>query len=56
MSSVRAKRILILGGKKESSASSHETPDGQNHCLVMDEVDGMAGNEDRGGMAVSMDH
>jgi len=25
--------------------------DGRSHCLVMDEVDGMAGNEDRGGMA-----
>ena len=25
--------------------------DGHRHCLVMDEVDGMAGNEDRGGMA-----
>jgi len=23
---------------------------GQKHCLIMDEVDGMAGNEDRGGM------
>ncbi|ELU15704.1 hypothetical protein CAPTEDRAFT_175237 [Capitella teleta] len=25
--------------------------EGQRHCLVMDEVDGMAGNEDRGGVA-----
>lgn len=25
---------------------------GKNHCLIMDEVDGMAGNEDRGGMQV----
>lgn len=24
---------------------------GRKHCLLMDEVDGMAGNEDRGGMA-----
>lgn len=24
---------------------------GRRHCLQMDEVDGMAGNEDRGGMA-----
>jgi len=26
--------------------------EGQRHCLMMDEVDGMAGNEDRGGMQV----
>lgn len=26
--------------------------DGQKHCLIMDEVDGMAGNEDRGGIQV----
>ena len=25
---------------------------GKNHVLIMDEVDGMAGNEDRGGMQV----
>ncbi|CAG5134920.1 unnamed protein product, partial [Candidula unifasciata] len=25
-------------------------PSGQKHCLIMDEVDGMAGNEDRGGL------
>ncbi|KAK3793019.1 hypothetical protein RRG08_060532, partial [Elysia crispata] len=25
-------------------------PSGQSHCLIMDEVDGMAGNEDRGGL------
>ena len=24
--------------------------DGRRHCVLMDEVDGMAGNEDRGGM------
>ena len=23
---------------------------GHNHCVIMDEVDGMAGNEDRGGL------
>ena len=27
-------------------------PSGQSHCLIMDEVDGMAGNEDRGGLQV----
>lgn len=26
---------------------------GWKHCLIMDEVDGMAGNEDRGGVQVS---
>ena len=26
---------------------------GQRHALIMDEVDGMAGNEDRGGVQVS---
>lgn len=26
---------------------------GQRHALIMDEVDGMAGNEDRGGIPVS---
>ena len=31
--------------------SASSTCDGQKHCLIMDEVDGMAGNEDRGGMA-----
>ena len=36
--------IILLPGKKH-------TCDGQKHCLIMDEVDGMAGNEDRGGMA-----
>ena len=35
-----------FGGKPEKM-------DSRTHCLVMDEVDGMAGNEDRGGMAVS---
>lgn len=29
-------------------------PTGQSHCLIMDEVDGMAGNEDRGGLQVKM--
>lgn len=27
---------------------------GRRHVLIMDEVDGMAGNEDRGGMQVSI--
>ncbi|CAL1548583.1 unnamed protein product [Lymnaea stagnalis] len=30
--------------------SSGASPSGQSHCLIMDEVDGMAGNEDRGGL------
>ena len=32
--------------------SACKIEDGQYHCLVMDEVDGMAGNEDRGGIQV----
>lgn len=28
--------------------------DGKSHVLIMDEVDGMAGNEDRGGMQASV--
>ena len=27
-------------------------PSGRRHALIMDEVDGMAGNEDRGGIQV----
>ena len=27
--------------------------DSWKHCLIMDEVDGMAGNEDRGGVQVT---
>ena len=34
---------LLGGGGTES---------GKNHVLIMDEVDGMAGNEDRGGVQV----
>ena len=29
-----------------------DTSKGHKHCLVMDEIDGMAGNEDRGGIQV----
>ena len=32
----------------------HSGTSGQRHCLLMDEVDGIAGNADRGGMAVSL--
>ena len=35
---------FLLLGKKETSTG--------RHALVMDEVDGMAGNEDRGGIQV----
>lgn len=31
-------------------ASGESTTHGHKHCLVMDEVDGMSGNEDRGGV------
>jgi len=30
------------------------TDGGKRHVLIMDEVDGMAGNEDRGGISVSV--
>ena len=36
--------IVVLLGKKETSTG--------RHALIMDEVDGMAGNEDRGGVQV----
>ncbi|GFS27534.1 replication factor C subunit 1 [Elysia marginata] len=32
------------------SGDPHRSSNGQSHCLIMDEVDGMAGNEDRGGL------
>jgi len=34
------------------SRQSNVAVDGRKHCLLMDEVDGMAGNEDRGGLQV----
>lgn len=30
--------------------STNKSTEGKKHCLLMDEVDGMAGNEDRGGL------
>ncbi|XP_013404916.1 replication factor C subunit 1 [Lingula anatina] len=36
--------LVDFFGSGQSSSS------GQKHCLIMDEVDGMAGNEDRGGV------
>jgi len=30
----------------------NDPADSWKHCLIMDEVDGMAGNEDRGGIQV----
>ena len=38
---------LSLGALRKGCVSS-----GRRHALIMDEVDGMAGNEDRGGMQV----
>lgn len=43
--------LIFLLGQNSSKAGAHAV-DGQRHCLIMDEVDGMAGNEDRGGMQV----
>lgn len=37
---------------KDQNASS--VKDSWKHCLIMDEVDGMAGNEDRGGVQVQL--
>jgi xanthine/uracil/vitamin C permease (AzgA family) len=34
--------------------SGSSTTHGLKHCLIMDEVDGMSGNEDRGGVQVSV--
>ena len=36
-----------------ASGSGSATATGRRHALIMDEVDGMAGNEDRGGIPVS---
>ena len=35
------------------SGSSLEETHGHKHCLIFDEVDGMSGNQDRGGMQVT---
>lgn len=43
-----ALQYLLLGGRRQRK----DTVDGWKHCLIMDEVDGMAGNEDRGGIQV----
>lgn len=41
--------VDFFGGvPKSQNPNAHE---GRTHCLIMDEVDGMAGNADRGGMA-----
>ena len=34
--------------------SSIAATQGQKHCLIFDEVDGMSGNQDRGGVQVSI--
>ena len=39
---------VCISGSRQSSGAV----DGHKHCLLMDEVDGMAGNEDRGGLQV----
>ena len=41
--------MMCISGCRQSSVSA---ADGRKHCLLMDEVDGMAGNEDRGGVQV----
>ena len=39
---------VYISGSRQSTGAV----DGRKHCLLMDEVDGMAGNEDRGGLQV----
>jgi len=41
--------MMLLGNRPACRDPEH----GWKHCLIMDEVDGMAGNEDRGGIQVS---
>ena len=36
--------------------SSMSETQGQKHCLIFDEVDGMSGNQDRGGVQVCFSH
>lgn len=43
--------VLMVLGKEHGSVS---VKDSWKHCLIMDEVDGMAGNEDRGGVQASV--
>lgn len=38
----------LVGGRRHRK----DAEDSWKHCLIMDEVDGMAGNEDRGGIQV----
>jgi len=40
---------VLLGDRPTHRDPAHSW----KHCLIMDEVDGMAGNEDRGGIQVS---
>ena len=42
---------FVVAGATGGSGST--TVAGRRHVLIMDEVDGMAGNEDRGGIPVS---
>ena len=42
---------FVAAGATGGSGST--TVAGRRHVLIMDEVDGMAGNEDRGGIPVS---
>ena len=42
--------ILICSSKGMKGEGGEEM---KKHCLIMDEVDGMSGNEDRGGVQVS---
>ena len=37
----------------DTGSTGERTLDATRHCILMDEVDGMAGNEDRGGIQVA---
>ena len=44
--------LVLLHMLSGDSGPYKDTEDSWKHCLIMDEVDGMAGNEDRGGIQV----
>ena len=50
----RGTLVYIVSCNWTLCALSGHKADPKKHVLIMDEVDGMAGNEDRGGMQVRM--
>jgi len=45
---VPVSEVVLSGNKRARRNPEHSW----KHCLIMDEVDGMSGNEDRGGIQV----